>query len=140
MLEGIDSLNMVLEMNVLNGICYKWKMFQPKYHGVEIKSLGAIQNRCRQLFPANIHLDEDVFRLRFQKTSSRRLQDAVIKTNIFALLIRLQKTSSRRLEDILIKTNILVLVIRHQDVFKTSSRRLAKTLQNVFKTSSRRLA
>ena len=25
-------------------------MFQPKYHWVEIKYLGAIQNRCQQLF------------------------------------------------------------------------------------------
>ena len=47
--------------------------------------------------------------------------------------MRLQKTSSRRLEDVLIKTNIFVLVIHlHlQDVFKTFSRRL----QDVFKTS-----
>ena len=42
----------------------------------------------------------------------------------------------RRLQDVLIKTNIFVLVIRLQDVFKTFSRRL----QDVFKTSSRRLA
>ena len=70
--------------------------------------------------PANTRLDEDVFRLRLQKTHSIRLRDVLIKTNIFALALRLQKTSSRRL----------------QDVFKTSSRRL----QDVFKTSSRRLA
>ena len=93
--------------------------------------------------PANIRLDEDVFRLRVQKTSSRRLQDVLIKTNIFAILIRLQKMSSRRLQDVLIKTNIFVLFIRLQDVFKTSSRSLAKTssrhLQDVFKTFPRRL-
>ena len=65
-----------------------------------------------------IHL-EDVFGL--------RLQDVLIKTNIFALLIRLQ--------DVFIKINIFVLVIRLQDVFKTFSRRL----QDVFKTFSRRL-
>ena len=86
---------------------------------------------------------EDIFRLRLQKTSSRRLQDVFIKTNIFALFIRLQKTSWRRLEDVLVKANILVLVIRLQDVFKTSSRHLAKTswkrLENVFKSSSRHL-
>ena len=41
---------MVLEMNVLNGIFYKRKMFQPKYRWVEIKYLGAIQNRCGQFF------------------------------------------------------------------------------------------
>ena len=48
-------------------------------------------------FPANIRLDEDVFCLRLQKTSSRRLQDVLVKTNMFALALRLQKTSSRRL-------------------------------------------
>ena len=86
---------------------------------------------------------EDVFRLRLQKTSSRRLdQDEYV---------RLSLTSSRRLQDVLVKTNIFVLVIRLQDVFKTSSRPLAKTFsrrfqgvfktscKNVFKTSSRRL-
>ena len=64
--------------------------------------------------------------LRLQKTSSRRLQDVLVKTNIFVLAIRLQdvfKTFSRRL----------------QDVFKTSSRRLEKRLQDIFKTSSRRI-
>ena len=66
---------------------------------------------------------EDVF---LQKASSRRLQNVLIKTNIFAILIRLQ--------DVLIKTNIFVLVIRLQEVFKTFSRRL----QDIFKTPSRR--
>ena len=87
---------------------------------------------------------EDVFRLRLQKTSSRRLQDVLIKTNIFVLVLRLQKTSSRRLQDVLVKTNIFVLAIRLQDVFKTSCKNVFKTssrrLQDVFKTSSRRLA
>ena len=50
MLEGIYFLYIVLEMNALNGIFYKGKMFQPKYHWVEIKYLGAIQNRRGQLF------------------------------------------------------------------------------------------
>ena len=84
--------------------------------------------------PANIRLDEDVFHLRLQKTSSRRLQDVLIKTNMFALALRLQ--------DVLVKTNIFVLAIRLQDVFKTFSRRLQdvlqKRLQGIFKTSSRR--
>ena len=43
-------MSVVLEMNVLNGIFYNRKMLQPKYHWVEIKYLGAIQNRGRQLF------------------------------------------------------------------------------------------
>ena len=86
----------------------------------------------------------------------RRLQDVMIKTNIFVLAIRLQKMSSRRLKDVLVKTNIFVLAIRlqdvPQDVFKTFSRCLVKTsskcledvlqkrLQDIFKASSRRLA
>ena len=43
----------VLEMNVLNGLFYKRKMFQPIYHWVEIKCLGIIQNQL-MLF-LNIH-------------------------------------------------------------------------------------
>ena len=86
--------------------------------------------------PANTRLDEDVFRLRLQKTHSIRLRDVLIKTNIFALALRLQKTSSRGLEDVLFKTNIFVLAIGLQNVFKTFSKRL----QGVFKTSSRRFA
>ena len=78
------------------------------------------------LFPANFHLDEDVFRLGLQKKSWRRLQDVFIKTNIFPLIIRLQKTSLRSTQDLLIKTKIFVLAIRLQEVFITSSRRLAK--------------
>ena len=85
--------------------------------------------------PANTRLDEDVFRLRLQKTHSIRLRDVLIKTNIFALALRLQKTSSRRLQDVLVKTNIFVLAICLQDVFKTSSRRF----EDVFKMSSRHL-
>ena len=69
-------------------------------------------------------LKMSVFRLRLQKTPTRRLQDVLIKTNMFALALRLQKTSSIRLQDVLVKTNIFVLAICLQDVFKTSSRRL----------------
>ena len=89
--------------------------------------------------PPNIRLDEDVFRLRLQKTSSRRLQDVLIKTNMFALALRLQKTSSRRLgQDQYIRLGYTssrrlqnVLQKRLQDIFKTSSRRF----EDVFKTS-----
>ena len=97
-------------------------------------------------FPANIHLDE-------------RLQDTSIVAIIFMLVIRFQKTSSRRLQDFLVKTNMFVLVIPLQHIFKTSrqliktsARRLVKTssrhlrdilpryLQDVFKTSSKGLS
>ena len=78
---------------------------------------------------------EDVFRLRLPKTSSRRLQDVLIKTNMFTLALCLQKTSSRRLgEDQYIRLGY-TSSRRLQDVFKTSSRHL----QDVFKTSSRHL-
>ena len=63
----------------------------------------------------------------------RRLQDALVKINIFVLAIRFQdvfKTFSGRLQDVF-KTSC-------QDVFKTFSKRLAKTssrhLQDVSKT------
>ena len=102
---------------------------------------------------------EDIFRLRLQKTSSKRLdQDEYIHLTYTSLedvfrtssgrldqdlyirlghtsWRRLVKTSSKRLED--------VFKMSCKNVFKTSSRRLAKMfsrrLQNVFKTSSRRL-
>ena len=93
----------------------------------------------------------------------RRLQDVLIKTNIFALLIRLQKTSwsrpiysswsyvfktcSRRFQDVF-KTSCqddFKTSSRHfEDVFKTFSRRLQDILlrrfEVIFKTSSKRLA
>ena len=66
----------------------------------------------------------------------RRLQNVLIKTNMFALALRLQKTSwSRPIYSswpYVFKTSSR----RLQNVFKTCSRRL----QDVFKTSSRRLA
>ena len=110
---------------------------------------------------------EDVWARQIYWSWPRRLEDVfwrrMIKKDIFVFRRRL-KPSSRRLdqdkyvcvsltssEDVLVKTNIFVLVIclqdviktSCQDVFKTFSRRLAKTsswhLQDVFKTSSRRL-
>ena len=79
---------------------------------------------------------EDLFRLRLPKTSLRRLQEVLIKTNIFLLIIRLQKTSWRRLQEVF-KTSSW----RLQDAFKTFSRHVGKTslrrLQDVFKTFSR---
>ena len=92
---------------------------------------------------------EDFFRLHLQKTSSRRLQDVLIKTNMFALVIRLQKTSLNGLQEILVKQIYSswsyffktssrhvqdVLPRRFQDVLKTSLR----LLQYVLKTFSRR--
>ena len=100
--------------------------------------------------PPNIRLDEEVFRLRLQKTSSRRLQDILIKTNIFALVIHLQKT----IEDVfktfysspiysywpyVFNTScqyvFKMFSRRFQDVFKTFSSR--RFLQDVFKASRR---
>ena len=78
----------------------------------------------------------DIFRLRFQKTSSKRFQEVLIKTNIIVLVIRLQdvfklfstrlaKTSSKRFQD--------VFKMSYKNVFKTSS----KLIQDVLKTSLR---
>ena len=44
---------MVLEMNELDRIFYQRKMFQPKYHWVEIKYLVTIQDRSGQ--PSCLH-------------------------------------------------------------------------------------
>ena len=67
--------------------------------------------------PANVCLDEDVFRL----VSRRRLQDALIKTNIFVLAIRLQDVLQKRL----------------QDVFRTSYRHLQYVLQRCLQDISK---
>ena len=118
-------------------IIEKYKALQKIEEGESTKKSVAEE------YPANIrswwrHL-EDVFHLRLQRTSSKCLQDVLIKTNMFALLIRLQKMSSRRLQDALIKTIIFVLAIHLQDVFKTFSRRfqdvLQKLLQDIFRMS-----
>ena len=79
---------------------------------------------------------EDVFCLRLQKTSSRRLdQDEYVRLSLTSSK-DVFKTSSRRLgQDQYIRLGY-TSSRRLQDVFKTSSRRL----QDVFKTSSRRLA
>ena len=96
------------------------------------------------LYPANIRLDEDVLKTSF--VFRRRLEDVLIKTNMFALALCLQKTSSRRngqdqdirlghtssrrLQDVLQK--------RLQDIFKMFWRRLQEVLQgylqDLFKT------
>ena len=97
------------------------------------------ERRLKLMAPTNIRLDEDFLKTSFVFIFRRRLEDALIKTNIFTLVIRLQdvfKTCSRRLP----KTSSR----RFEDTFKTSSRHLAKTssrcLQTVFKTPSWRLA
>ena len=70
-------------------------------------------------------------------------EDVFINTNMFALASCHQRTSSRRLQDVLVKSNIFVLAIHLQDVFKTSCKNVFKTssrhLQDVFKTPSRYL-
>ena len=67
----------------------------------------AVRNYCNN--SANIRLDEDVFCLRLQKTSSRRLdQDEYIRVNHMSPEDVFQNTSSRRLQEVLVKTNIFV--------------------------------
>ena len=73
----------------------------------------------------------------------RRLEDVLIKTNIFALQVSLQKTCSRRRKDVWNQDQYIRLdytsLKRLQDVFKTSLRRLQDVLprrvQDVLKTS-----
>ena len=90
--------------------------------------------------PANIRPDKDFLKKSFVFVFRKRLQDVLIKTNVFVLIIRLQKTPSRHFQDVLVRANIFVLAIRLQDVFKTSCKNVFKKLcKNVFNTSSRRL-
>ena len=81
---------------------------------------------CRicKTIAANIRLEEDVSNTSFVYVFRRRVQDVLIKRNIFALVISLQKTTARRLQDVL--GNIFVLVIRLLDAFKTFSRGIIK--------------
>ena len=107
---------------------------------MRIFSIYILLSRRINTRPANIRLDKDVLKTSFVFVFRKRLQDVLIKTNIFVLIIRLQKTPSRHLQDVLVKTNIFVLAIRLQDVFKTSCKNVFKTsCKNVFNTSSRRL-
>ena len=80
---------------------------------------------------------EDALRTQETRTLSRRFQD--VSSSYTVLVNKFFKMSSRRLQDVLIKTNIFVLVIRLQDVFKTSYQDVFKTssrrLQDIFKTS-----
>ena len=107
----------------------------------DLKLMCSLLAKCC-IFPANIRLDEDFLKTSFVFIFRRRLQDVLIKTNMFSLALRLQKTSwsrpiylswpyvfktsSRRLQDVL-KTSSRCL----QDIFKTS-------YKNIFKTFSRR--
>ena len=84
-----------LQMNV--NLQFKTKM-NKKRHLLGIKTLENAWGKIKNLnlttsnFPANFRSGEDVSRLRLQRTSLRRLQDLLIKTNMFTLVIRLQKT------------------------------------------------
>ena len=91
--------------------------------------------------PANIRLDEDVLKTSFVFVFRRRLQDVLIKANMFALALRLQKTSWRSIYSswrYVFKTSSRcfqdVLQKRLQDIFKTSWKTSSGHLQDVFKT------
>ena len=81
------------------------------------------QKECKRFIasssPPNIRLDEDVLKTSFVFVFRRRLQDVLIKANIFALAIRLQKTSSRRLVKMSLRRLAKISSKHLQDVFKT---------------------
>ena len=78
---------------------------------------------CRQLYPANIHLDEDVLKTSFVFVFRRRLED-VFKTSLSRRICSPEPYVFRR---------------RLQDVFKISwSRPMYSPWLYVFQTSSRR--
>ena len=100
-----------------------FQTFQNKQNKLEPTSPNKHSSWWRRL--------EEVFRPPLQKTSWRRLQDVLIKTNIFTLLIRLQKTSSRRLA----KTSSK----RFQEVFKIPCSLFSIKLQTSGNPMKRRL-
>ena len=81
--------------------CYMLNIEIINYSSVQSLFETLCENVSQTSPPENIHLDEDVFRLRLQKMSLRHLHDVLIKANIFTLVIRLQKTSSRSFQDVL---------------------------------------
>ena len=103
----------------------------------------------RRAYPANIRLYGDVLKTSLAFVFRRRLQDVLIKANIFASVIRFQKTSWSRPR---YSSWLYFLQKRLQEIFKASSRRFEDVFRtsyqdvfkmsckNVFKTSSRRLA
>ena len=107
---------------------------------VNVKTNRMVSTKWTCHHSPNTRLDEDVFRLRLQRKSSRRLaQDQNIRLGhtssrcledaLKTYLRRLAKRSSRRFQDVfLFKTSC-------KNVFKTSSRRS----KDVFKTFLRHL-
>ena len=111
-----------------------YSFLQLFFNTEKISLNGRLNNTVTGYVPANNRLHEDVFRLRLQKTSSRRLdQDEYVRL-ILTSSEDVFKTYSRRLG----QDQYICLAIRLQDVFKTFSRRLQDVLQrylhNVFKT------
>ena len=94
-----------------------------------LKSSGPNVDPCRTLTDIFTHSLKELFILQRWSPANKRLDEHVLKTS-FVFVFR------RRLQDVLIKTNIFVLLIRLHDVFKTFSKRL----QDIFKTFWRRLA
>ena len=116
-----------LQYNVLYfPIWMKWR--------VDYINSSTVKYKQDRTSPANIRLDEDVFRLRLQKTSWRRLDqdeyvrlsltssEDVFKTSwsrpIYSSWPYVFKTFSRRLQDIFETSG--------KDIFKTFSRRIIK--------------
>ena len=79
------------------------------------KSLGLLELASKM---KEISQQTFVLKTSWKCLSSSSSEDALIKTNIFALFMLLQKTPSRRLQDLLIKPNIFFLTIRLEDVFR----------------------
>ena len=118
----------LLEKNkdeILNSVA-KTKLPELSCFNFIMKALEDLEKVTQQTF---------VLKTSFVFVFRRRLQDVLIKTNMFALVLRLQKTSLRRFgQDQYIRLGHTsssrlqdVLPRCLQDVFKKSSRGLAKT-------------
>ena len=114
---------------------YVFKTSSRHLQDVLVRRLAIMSSRCLQdvFKTSSVRLHQDKCLLGPSKHSSS--EDVFINTNMFTLASCHQRTSSRRLQDVLVKINIFVLAIHLQDVFKTFYRRL----QDIFKTSSRHL-
>ena len=105
-----------------------WKRLEDVFH-LRLQNVFKTSGSRQKCSPQDENV-QDVFKTSFYPFS-RRLQDVLVKTNIFVLAIRLTKTSSRCLQNVF-KTSWKTSSRHFQDIFKTPCK-------DIFKRFSRRI-
>ena len=126
--------DVLIKTNIFVLIIHLQKFFQTFSRGLQ----GAIKTSCKNVFKTSSRRLQDIL-----KMLSRRLQDVFKASWPRRIYLPYSYVFRRRLQDVLIKTNIFVLIIYLQDIFKMFSRGLQDAFKisckNVCRTSSRRL-